>query len=98
MILDRQLAAGPLAVGVAKLTGFEYIFRRNAKIGDGGRKTILFWNTFRPALGDLAALLRGIIFIRKPHLGAAFDQECVGLNAMGGSVFIGRRATSSRAR
>jgi hypothetical protein len=62
--------------GVADLPSFVYRLAGEAKVG-GGRQGVPIWNTrdmlITAELGNLAPLLRGIVFVRQPALGLRLD-------------------------
>ncbi len=85
-------AAGNAGIGflsVADLARLVNVLMRQADVGDDGRKSILSWNTFRPAGGHLAPLLRRVIFVGQAALGEAFNFKRVGLRADAGTGFLG---------
>lgn len=75
--------------GVAETAGFVDFVRPDAnffrigKIGIGKLTNVLV--PFGPALlGEIAPLLRLVIFLRQPHFGARADRKCMGLGLFEG--------------
>lgn len=72
--LDR---AGIELLGVPDLAGLVDLLPGQTEIGSGRDNLVPFWNEVRPRSGppDLLVRLRGVKFIREPHLRAGLDQE-----------------------
>jgi hypothetical protein len=75
--------AGLIGLSIADLAGFEDISRRQANIS-WRRNLFLIRNKVCPLalLRHFAAILRSVIFLSKPHLGAGFDDQRIGLGAI----------------
>lgn len=82
--IARRIAS--ISLSIAKLPGFMDLLAGKAEVGST-RFNVLLWNVEIACTAMcryFPLLLRGIVFIRQPHLGAALDQKCVRLGAVCG--------------
>ena len=78
--------AGIVALGIAEPAGVVDLVAAKAQVGGGGRGNVVVSNVapLTPMTGHLPPLLRGVVFLGQPHLGAGLDQQRVALRPVDG--------------